>query len=212
MGATRVVEVQAAVPGQAGDLSGQRPLGQGTGGDQHRLGLVDGGGLLPADGDVGLGLHQGGDAGAEGVPVHRQGPAGGHPHRLGGGQQAGAHPAHLLFQKARGGVQPLGLEAVGADQLGKAGVLVGGGKMGGLLFVQGDVHPLPGQPEGGLASGQARPYDRCVQYIAHPFIRYFWAPASQSRSPPGRSTAWSRGGTGSRRIFHTWWAPARPRS
>ena len=75
MGAHRVVKVQAAVPGQPGDGVGQGPLGQGAGGDQHRLGLVDGGGLFPADGDVGVGLHQSGDPRAEGVPVHRQGPA-----------------------------------------------------------------------------------------------------------------------------------------
>ena len=67
------------------------------------------------------------------------------------------------FSRAGGRVQPLGLEAVGADQLGKAGALVGGGKMDGLLLVQGDLHPLPRQPEGGLAAGQARPDDLDVQ-------------------------------------------------
>ena len=172
-GGHRVVEVQAAAAGQPGDLPGQGPLGQGAGGDEDRRRLVDGGRFLPADGDVGVRFHQSGDPGAEGVPVDGQGPAGGHPDRLGGGQQARAHPAHLLLQKAGGGVQPLGLEAVGADQLGKAGALVGRGKMDGLLLVQGDLHPPPGQPEGGLAPGQARPDDRCLQYTVHPFYPLF---------------------------------------
>ena len=214
-GGHRVVEVEAAVPGKPGDFLGQGPFGEGAGGHQHRLALIDGGNLLPPDGDMGVFLHQPGDRGAEGVPVHRQGAAGRHPHRFSHRQQAAAHPAHFLFQQAGGRVQPVGLEAVGADQLGKTGALVGRGKVGRFLFPEGDLHPLAGQPEGRLASREACPQNGCMQCVVHVFLIRFhslWAPASQSRSPLLHSTAWSRGGTGWRRTSRTWWAPAHPRS
>ena len=96
-----------------------------------------------------------GHLGAERVTVHSQRAAGGHTGRLGGIEELAAHPAHLLLEQTGGGIQPLGLEAVGADQLGKTGALVGRGKVGGLLLVQLHLHALARQPEGRLAARKA---------------------------------------------------------
>ena len=108
------------------------------------------------DSDILTLLHHAGDSGAEGIAVYRQRAAGGHAGLLGGGQQPTAHAAHLFLQQTGGGVQPLSLQAVGADQLCKALAFVGGGKVDGLLLVQLYLHALARQPESRFAARQTR--------------------------------------------------------
>ena len=93
--------------------------------------------------------------GAERVTVHSQRAAGGHTGRLGGIEELAAHPAHLLLEQAGSGIQPLGLEAVGADELGKSLALVGRGKVGGFLLIELHLHALARQPERRLAARKA---------------------------------------------------------
>ena len=155
-GRNGIIEVQPLVPGQASDLIGQRTIGQGAGGHQNGSALVDGFHLLPVDGDILTLFHHAGDSGAEGIAVYRQRAAGGHAGLLGGGQQPAAHAAHLFLQQTGGRVQPLSLQAVGADQLRKALAFVGGGKVDGLLLVQLYLHALARQPESRFAARQTR--------------------------------------------------------
>ena len=155
-GRNGIVEVQPLVPGQASDLVGQCAVGQRAGGHQNGSALVDGFHLLPVDGDILTLLHHAGDSGAEGIAVHRQRAAGGHAGLLGGGQQPAAHAAHLFLQQTGGRVQPLSLQAVGANQLCKALAFVGRGKVDGLLLVQLYLHALARQPESCFAARQTR--------------------------------------------------------
>ena len=69
-------------------------------------------------------------------------------------QELTAHPAHLLFQQAGGGVQTLGFQAVGADELREALALVGRGEVSGLLLVELHLHAFARQPEGRFAARQ----------------------------------------------------------
>ena len=108
-------------------------------------------------GDIGLALHHLGDRGAEGVPVHGQRAARCHAGGLGGLEQMAAQQLHLGLEQTGRGVQPVGLQAVGADQLGKALAFVGGAEFDRLLLVQVHLYALLGQPEGGLAARKARP-------------------------------------------------------
>ena len=125
-GGHSIVEMQTLVPGQGPDLIGQCAVGQGAGGHQNGRSLVDVLHLLPVDGDIFTAFHHAGHFGAEGIAVHRQCTASGHTGRLGSVQQLAAHPPHLFLQQAGGRVQPFGFQAVGADQLRKACVLVRG--------------------------------------------------------------------------------------
>ena len=109
---------------------------------------------LPVNGDVRRSLHHPGDFGAEGVAVHGQRTARGHAGHLGGVQELTAHPAHLLFQQTGGGVQTLGFQAVGADELREALALVGRGEVGWLLLVELHLYAFARQPEGGFAARQ----------------------------------------------------------
>ena len=110
---------------------------------------------LPVDGDVGAGFHQPRHLGAERVTIHSQRAAGGHTGRLGGIEELAAHPAHLLLEQTGSGIQPLGLKAVGADELGKSLALVGRGKVGGFLLIELHLHALARQPERRLAARKA---------------------------------------------------------
>ena len=169
-----VIKMQPLVPGQPADLVGQSPLGQGSGGHQHRLGLVDGGDLLPVNGNPRALADHPGNLGAEHVPVHRQSAARRHPGGLGGLQELAAHPAHLLFQQAGSGIQPLGFQAVGADQLGEALAFMGRGEVDRFLLVEVHPDPLARQPEGRLAARQARAQDfdmkLCLIHSFHPLF------------------------------------------
>ena len=145
--------------GEGGDGLAQFAVGQGAGGNQHRLAVVNPGDLLPVDGDVGVGLHQLGDRRGKPVPVHRQCTAGRHAGSLGGIQQMGAHLPHFQLEQAGSRVRPLGFQRVGADQLGKTGTFVGRGKTGGLLLVQVHGNAAVRQPQRRLAAGQAGAQD-----------------------------------------------------
>ena len=153
-GGHSVIEVEALISGEASDLVRQRAVGQRAGGHEDRGALINVLHPLAVDGDARAFLHHPGDFGAEGVAVYRQRTACGHAGRLGGIQELAAHPAHLLLQQAGGGVQPLGLEAVGADQLRETLALVGRGEVCGLLLVKLHLHALARQPEGRFAARQ----------------------------------------------------------
>ena len=89
-GGHRIVKAQPVAAGQGGDSLAQFAVGQGAGGHQDGLALIDSRHFLPVDGDVGFVLHHGGNRLREPVPVHGQGAAGSHAGSLGGGQQMGA--------------------------------------------------------------------------------------------------------------------------
>ena len=125
-GGHSIVEMQTLVPGQGPDLIGQCAVGQWAGSHQNGGRCIDVLHLLPVDGDIFTAFHHAGHFGAEGIAVHRQRTASGHAGRLGGVQQLAAHPAHFFLQQAGSRVQPFGFQAVGADQLRKACVLVRG--------------------------------------------------------------------------------------
>ena len=180
-GGHRVKKAQAAVPGEGGDAPGQRPLGERAGGDEQRRGLVDVRRLLMAHRDVRMRFHHAGDLCREHVPVHRQRAARRHAGGLGGLQKMAAHGAHLQLEQSRRGIRALGFQRVGANQLGKAGALVGGGKPDGLLLVQRHLHAVVRQPQRGLAPGQTRAVNGQF-FHENPFI-------SHTRSRPWRSTA-----------------------
>ena len=118
--------MQTLVPGQGPDLIGQCAVGQGAGGHQNGGSLVDVLHPFPVDGDIFTAFHHAGHFGAEGIAVHRQRTACSHTGRLGSVEQLAAHAAHLFLQQAGRRVQPFGFQAVGADQLRKACVLVRG--------------------------------------------------------------------------------------
>ena len=149
-----VIEVKALISGEASDLVRQRAVGQRAGGHEDGGALINVLHPLAVDGDARAFLHHPGDFGAEGVAVYRQRTACGHAGRLGGIQELAAHPAHLLLQQAGGGVQPLGLEAVGANQLCEPLALVGRGEVCGLLLVKLHLHVPARQPEGRFAARQ----------------------------------------------------------
>ena len=146
--------METLVAGQAADFVRQRTVRQGAGGHEDGGALVDVLHPLPVNGDVRLSLHHPGDFGAEGVAVHGQRTARGHAGRLGGVQKLTAHPAHLLFQQAGGGVQTLGFQAVGADELREALALVGRGEVGRLLLIELHLYAFSRQPEGRFAARQ----------------------------------------------------------
>ena len=155
-GGRRVVEGELVAPGDFGDGRGQRPVGEGAGGHQGGQALVQLGDLFAHHGDVGLTLDQLRHPGAEGVPVHGQGPARRHPDLPGHRQDVAAQQVHLGLEQAGGGVRPVGLQAVGADKLGKILAFVGGAFAGGLLLEELHLNALFRQPQGGLAPGEAR--------------------------------------------------------
>ena len=167
-----VVEVEALIAGQAADLVRQRTVRQRAGGHEDGGALVDVLHPLPVNGDVRLSLHHPGDFGAEGVAVHGQRTACGHAGRLGGVQELTAHPAHLLFQQAGGGVQTFGFQAVGADELREALALVGRGEVGRLLLIELHLHAFSRQPEGRFAARQTgTQYSNFI--LIHSFIFSF---------------------------------------
>ena len=206
-GGGRVIERQALPADEPLNVRRQRAVGQGAGGHQHRGALVDLLHPLAVQGDVGVVLHQLGHFLRKGVPVHRQRTAGGHPGLFRTAQKAGTHQPHLFLQQAGGRIQPLRLQAVGADQLRKAFFLVGRAEVQGLLLIQMHLYPLICQPQGGLAPGQACPQDLDLTH---------WSALShtvfQNRSLLWRSTVCRPCGTALRRTCRRWSAPARPRS
>ena len=132
------------------------------------------------DVDVGAGFHQPRHLGAERVTVHSQRAAGGHTGHLGGIEELAAHPAHLLLEQTGSGIQPLGLEAVGADELGKSLALVGRGKVGGFLLIELHLHALARQPERRLAARKAgTQYSNFVILHFISLSSYFKTPGSQ---------------------------------
>ena len=153
-GGYRIVEVQPLVTGQLADLVRQFAVGQGAGSHQDGSALIDVLHRLAVHRDVGARFHPPGDLGAESVAVHGQCTAGGHPGHLCRFQQLAAHAAHLFFQQAGRRVQPLGFQAVGADQFRKALAFVGRGKVHRLLLVQVHPYPFSGQPQRGFTARQ----------------------------------------------------------
>ena len=148
--------MQPLVARQLADLVGQGTVRQGAGSHQDGRTLVDPLHPLPVDGDIGAGFHQPRHLGAECVTVHSQRAAGGHTGRLGG------------------------LEAVGADELGKSLALVGWGKVGGFLLIELHLHALARQPERRLAARKAgTQYSNFVILHLISLSSYFKTPGSQ---------------------------------
>ena len=150
-----VEEVQRGRAGQLFQRAAERLVCQRAGGhDAGRVG--DFGHQRALDGDVrvvfDLLRHQRG----EHVPVHGQRAARGHARRLGTAQNQAAQRLHLRLQQAGGVGQMLGLQRVGAHQLGKALHVVGGGELLRLHLQQAHAQPALGQLPGGLTARQAR--------------------------------------------------------
>ena len=153
-GRDSVIKAQPMVAGQRGDGLCQCALGQRAAGDEHGCALVQRRDLLAPDRDVGVVFHHFGHGGGKHIAVHGQRTACGHAGHLGSVQELTAHPAHLLFQQAGGGVQTLGFQAVGADELREALALVGRGEVGRLLLIELHLYAFSRQPEGGFAARQ----------------------------------------------------------
>ena len=180
-GGHRVKKAQASIPGKVGDAPGQCAFGERAGGDEQRRGFIDVHRLLMAHRDARMLLHHAGNLCREHIPVHRQCAARRHAGGLSGLQKMAAHGAHFQLEQPGRGIRALGFQRVGADQLGKAGALVGGGKPDGLLLVQRHLHAVVRQPQRGLAPGQTRAVNGQF-FHENPFI-------SHTRSRPWRSTA-----------------------
>ena len=86
----------------------------------------------------GFGGDAGGYAGGEEFAVYGEGVAGGDGGGVGVREEEGACSAHLLLEEPGGGVFGLGLEGVGADELGEVGGLVGFGGARGAHLVEVD--------------------------------------------------------------------------
>ncbi len=81
--------------------------------------------------------------------------AGGDGGGVGCGEEEGVGAAHLLLEEPGGGVFGLGLEGVGADELGEVGGLVGLGGADGAHLVEGDFAAESGGLQGGFGAGEA---------------------------------------------------------
>ena len=104
-------------------------------------------------GDVGLGFDEGGYFCGEFGAVYGEGVASGDGGGVGGGEEEGVGSTHLLLEEPGGGVLGLGLEGVGADELGEVGGLVGlGGAMRAHL-VEGDFAACLGCLKSGFGTG-----------------------------------------------------------
>ena len=128
--------------------------GEGAGGEDH-LAVRDLSDLPLDDGDQRVAADPLGDQVGKADPVHRQRPAGGDGRSLGAGDAEGAQALHLRLEQAGSGFQPLGLEGVGADELGKAGRVVGRGELLRLHLPKDHRDAVPGQGPGGLAAGKS---------------------------------------------------------
>ena len=90
------------------------------------------------DGDARLGFDAGGYSLGKFHSIHGEGVSGGHSGGVGFGEQEAAGATHLLLQQPGSGVFRLGLERVGADQLGEVRGLVGLGGARGAHLVERD--------------------------------------------------------------------------
>ena len=144
--------------GQALQLGGERRAGEraaGEDGEGVGVGLVELGDLFAVDGDAGFGGDAGRDALRELDAIDGEGVAGGDGGGVGVGEQEASGAAHLLLEQPGGGVFTLGLEGVGADELGEVGGLVGlsGAVRAHLVEVYGAASG--GGLERGLGAGEA---------------------------------------------------------
>jgi hypothetical protein len=114
--------------GEALSSAAERGRGERAGGEEGDCVIfvgVERGDLFAVDGDAGLGCDAGGDAAGELDAIDGEGVAGGDGGGVGLGEEErsrrGASPASAARARCWG----LGLERVGADQLGEVGGLVG---------------------------------------------------------------------------------------
>ena len=153
-GRRRVKKAEPLAAAEGLDLPGKGLGGEGACGKNNRP-LGEPGHLPFLHLDEGMGTDFAGDLVGKGPPVHRQGPSrrDGRP----GGSLHGDRPQHphLLLQQPGGRLQPHGLEGIGTDQLGKAGVGVGRGVLFRLHLPQENRHPRLRQGPGRFAAGQA---------------------------------------------------------
>ena len=183
-----VVKRERAPPRQAGDVLRQRALGERPGGRQHqrvRLGFAHGLRLARAQRDIGVSLHKRRHAGGKGLAVHSQRAARRHAAALGHGQQCAAQQFHFRLQQAGGGIQPVGLEGIGAHKLREIRVFMRGGKFMRLLLPQFHGVAAAREIQRGLASREARAQDPDVHALT-PFFRH---PARGSNRSPLFRTA-----------------------
>ena len=189
-GGYRIIKAEPVAAGEGCNGLPQLAVGQGAGGNQNGPILRQGGDFLTVHRDAGVVFHHLGDGLRELVPVHCQGAARRHTGGLGGVQKMGAHGPHFQLEQAGCRVGALRLEGVGADQLGKAGAFVGGGKTGGFLLVQIHGHTMVRQPEGGLTAGQSGAQNVYLHRGSFPIGEVIFSPpVFQSRSLPWRSRA-----------------------
>ena len=139
----------SAASGGRGERAG------GEDGDGVGIVLVERGDLFAVDGDAGFGGDALGDAAGELDAVDGEGVAGGDGGGVGFGEEDGAGAAHLLLEQPGGGVFGLGLEGVGADELGEVGWSGGLRWSGGAHLVEVDVAAERGGLERGFGTGEA---------------------------------------------------------
>ena len=163
----RIEESERFLARGGADALGEAGRGEGAGGDDRK---AFGGELvhpLADDGDVGMRLERGGDAGREAVAVDGQRRAGGNLVHVALGEDQRAEIAHFLMEQADG--VALGIvraERVGADELGEAVGVVGGGHMARAAHFR-ELYLVPGLSElpCGFGAGEAAADD--VDVVSH---------------------------------------------
>ena len=115
--------------------------------------------LTPVDPHLGQALDGLRDAPGEEAAVHGEGAARGHLDLVRHPHHQRAQAPHLFLEQARGLVEAVAAQAVGADELGEVPGLVHGGRPHRAHLVQVDADPAARELPRGLASGEASAHD-----------------------------------------------------
>ena len=158
IGRDGVIEGEMVRAGEALEFGGERGRSERAGGENgNSIGvvLVESGDLFADYGDVGLGVDEFGDFCGKLDAVDGEGVAGGDGGGVGFGEEDTAGLAHLLLEEPGSGVFGLGLEGVGADELGEVGGLVGLGGARRAHLVEGDFGAEGCRLKGCLGASEA---------------------------------------------------------
>ncbi len=181
-GGDGVVEGEVVGAGEALQLCREGGRGERAAGeDGEGVGIVfvEGKDFFAVDGDgAGAGTGEGGDAvgyaAGELDAVDGEGVAGGDGGGVGFGEEGRTGAAHLLLEEPGGGVFALGLERVGADELGEVGGLVGLGGAVRAHLVEVNFAAQRGGLEGGFGTGETAADNFYFLPLAHALSSLRW--------------------------------------
>ena len=167
-GGGSVIKAQAPTA-QPGDVLRQRLGGQRSGGDdRHPVGGDRRHLSLPHRNER-MGADRLRHPGGKRIPIHRQRPAGRHRAAPGNGHGQTTQPCHLLLQQSGGALQPLRLQRIGANQLGKQRLVMRRGILLRFHLPQGHRLARLRRRIGSLAACQPRPDHRDCHTDFRPF-------------------------------------------